>query len=87
MPGVSPCAVSPKISYIIIGSGNAVVSGQQVAPSFVTIGIGIGCDRRAGNRTVAVRMGIFFARKQLREPPIISKIKSKLVAIKDRYYP
>lgn len=41
LPGIRPSAIVQQIADIIIGSVNAVVVGQQVAPSAVTVGISI----------------------------------------------
>ena len=42
LPGVSPCAVGQRVTDLVVGDGIAIVGGQQVAPSLVTVGIGDG---------------------------------------------
>ena len=56
LPCKGPAAVGAHIAYIIIGDGVAVEAGQQIAPTAVTVGIGLG-GKGSTQRTGGV--GIF----------------------------
>ena len=47
LPGVSPCAVAEGGTDSVIGDSLPIVSGQQVAPGAVTVGIEDGINGRS----------------------------------------